>query len=390
MSHLWRFRVGGGRGACRGAVVVAMACALWVGPQLALSDTAGEGSFEERERARIRAHLEEVEAELRARDVSELTAAQRRARAHHVEVLRAYRERGVFPKNTDFPGQKRPYFRDQEGTLCAMAYLIEASGGAEFVDRIARTRNNAYVPELVDEPELVAWLEAAGMTVEEAARVQPGYCSGHDWDCACGAMAMPGIAKARVEAIRIDDEGERVEVTIERVVAEGEAMAWMEEGAVTEVRGGRFVGVDDQPVAPVSVGDLVIVGASYWTGERVLLYPLSEDCLVSCRPDDPDAPRADVATLSSALQKTVGIACDYTCSEALDEAEPVAEPGRCEPIAGADDELPPPSSNEGAAGCSAGAGAGPLGALLVALVGAAFLRRSRRRGPPARTRQGAA
>jgi hypothetical protein len=40
---------------------------------------------------------------------------------------------------------------------------------------VARTRNNAYVRELADEPGLMAWLDRNGLSVEEAARIQPGY-----------------------------------------------------------------------------------------------------------------------------------------------------------------------------------------------------------------------
>src|SRR6266508_2888718 len=80
------------------------------------------------ETARIRTHLATVEAELRSKDVSALTATQRAARARNLAVLHEYWVRGVFPVNTDFPGRRIPYFVDRYGTPCAMAYLIEQSG----------------------------------------------------------------------------------------------------------------------------------------------------------------------------------------------------------------------------------------------------------------------
>lgn len=125
--------------------------------------------------ARIRAHLAEVERELLARDVSHLSVAQREARAGHIANLREYREAGVFPHNHDFPGERVPYFVDEHGTLCAMAYLIFRSGRHDLVEKIAGTRNNARVRELADDPELIAWLEHAGLTAAEAARIQPQY-----------------------------------------------------------------------------------------------------------------------------------------------------------------------------------------------------------------------
>jgi hypothetical protein len=68
-----------------------------------------------------------------------------------------------------------PFFRDSRGVLCAMAYLIERSGRRDLVDRVALTRNNAFIPELADDPELRAWLDSAGLSVAEAARIQPEY-----------------------------------------------------------------------------------------------------------------------------------------------------------------------------------------------------------------------
>lgn len=128
-----------------------------------------------REAARIRSHLARVEAELRTKDVSALSPAQREARARNLDVLHEYWLRGVFPVNTDFPGQRVPYFVDRYGTRCAMAYLIEQSGHGGLVARIAATNNNAYIADLKDDAELVVWLHKNGLTAAEAARIQPTY-----------------------------------------------------------------------------------------------------------------------------------------------------------------------------------------------------------------------
>src|SRR6266705_6614732 len=81
----------------------------------------------------------------------------------------------LFPQNTDFPGQRVPYFIDRYGTRCAMAYLIEQSGEGDLVTRVAATHNNARIPELRTDPDLGAWLWRNGITLEEAARIQPAY-----------------------------------------------------------------------------------------------------------------------------------------------------------------------------------------------------------------------
>ncbi|HEX9610952.1 MAG TPA: hypothetical protein VF978_03620 [Gemmatimonadales bacterium] len=138
-----------------------------------------EGPAGDAERNRLRAHFAEVAAELVARDVSDLLPAQRAARARHIERLQAYARAGVFPHNTDFPGQRVPYFIDRVGTRCAMAYLIEQSGHGDYVHRVAVKTNNAFIANIARDPELAAplirWLDENGLTVEEAARIQPAY-----------------------------------------------------------------------------------------------------------------------------------------------------------------------------------------------------------------------
>jgi hypothetical protein len=124
--------------------------------------------------ARIQIHLAEVEAELRTVDTSELSADQRARREAVIDELARYRTRGAFPRNLDF-AERTPYFIDDRGVRCAMAHLIEMFGGAPLVERVARTANNAYVRELADDAELAAWLSAHGITLAEAARIQPTY-----------------------------------------------------------------------------------------------------------------------------------------------------------------------------------------------------------------------
>lgn len=127
------------------------------------------------ETLRLKRHFDAVLGELERADTAHLSAAQRGARADHIAELRRYRDRGVFPHNHDFPGQRVPHFVDAHGTRCALGHLIEESGDSATVERIATTRNNAYVAELADDPALVAWLDRAGLSAEEAARIQPAY-----------------------------------------------------------------------------------------------------------------------------------------------------------------------------------------------------------------------
>ena len=124
--------------------------------------------------ARLQKHFATVEAELRSRDLSGLTVAQRIARSRQLHVLHEYARAGVFPHNHDYD-HHIPYFKDEHGTLCAVGYLIAQSGREGLAERVARTANHAYLPDLARDPELRSWLDENGLTVEEAARIQPAY-----------------------------------------------------------------------------------------------------------------------------------------------------------------------------------------------------------------------
>jgi hypothetical protein len=127
------------------------------------------------EGVRLRAHFDSVDGELRGADVSRLSATQKATRVELISWLRDYRNASRFPENDRFANREVPFFRDSRGTLCAMAYLIDRSGRGDIVDRIASTRNNAFIHQLADDPALVAWLGESGLSVDEAARIQPTY-----------------------------------------------------------------------------------------------------------------------------------------------------------------------------------------------------------------------
>lgn len=126
--------------------------------------------------ARIRAHFDSVLVELAARDAAALSTAQRARRASLVATLAAYRDRGLFPRNYDFPGQAVPYFVDpRTGVLCAVAHLLESTGRRDVVDRVSRGENNVWVTQLATDTAFTGWLSANGLTLAEAARIQVPY-----------------------------------------------------------------------------------------------------------------------------------------------------------------------------------------------------------------------
>jgi len=133
-------------------------------------------SAELHEVGRVAAHIEGAELRASHAPPRGLDRARTLVRTLLLQELEDYRRAGVFPKNRDFPDRAMPYFVDAEGTRCAMAHLLELGGASALVAKIASERNNAFVRELADEPQLLAWLDAAGLTVDEAVRIQPSYC----------------------------------------------------------------------------------------------------------------------------------------------------------------------------------------------------------------------
>jgi hypothetical protein len=152
---------------------------------------------------RVADHIQRAEAMASQRDTSQLSQTQRLVRALLLQALADYRAGGRFPKNRDF-AMRTPYFIDADGTRCAMAHLMELGGERDLVAKIASERNNAYVRELADEPALLAWLEAAGLTVAEAAAIQPAYCE-LVTNCICGGdfshIDYPVPARGVIEGV---------------------------------------------------------------------------------------------------------------------------------------------------------------------------------------------
>lgn len=127
------------------------------------------------DRERIQKHLELIENELRTRDVSLLTYTQEANRLRHLDVLRDYRQTGVFPTN-HYHTKRQPYFRDNFGVLCAVGYLMWHDGQQEAVNKINRENNYGYIAELASQyPELGVWALENGFTLDELAWIQPMY-----------------------------------------------------------------------------------------------------------------------------------------------------------------------------------------------------------------------
>ena len=123
---------------------------------------------------RIRTHLAFVEQLLRERSVDHLSDEQRTARTRNLDRLHDYWTTGVFPRNTVVPGHRNPVFVDEAGRICAVGYLFEQDMGREAAERINARHRTATVFE-IDDPVLGKWLATSGLTLEEAAMIQPAY-----------------------------------------------------------------------------------------------------------------------------------------------------------------------------------------------------------------------
>lgn len=123
---------------------------------------------------RIATHLEYVERLLRSRDVRALPQALREERLRNLDRLHAYRTRRIFPRNHDYPGERRPCFIDRDGRICAVGYLVEQSAGRDIAERINSRFQYARISQM-QSAELQRWLARSGLTIQEAAMIQPEY-----------------------------------------------------------------------------------------------------------------------------------------------------------------------------------------------------------------------
>lgn len=133
----------------------------------------GSAAEEAEEVFRIQTHLAYVEAKLRSADISHLNEDQLRNRIFVIDLLHNYWQLGQFPSNNAYP-ERRPCFIDAEGNICAVGYLIAATGGRDLAESINDRFQYEYLVDM-DEPILAEWAENYGLSLEECAMIQPTY-----------------------------------------------------------------------------------------------------------------------------------------------------------------------------------------------------------------------
>ncbi len=125
---------------------------------------------------RIKTHLEYVENLLRQREVATLPTELQSKRKHLLDLLHTYWTAGVFPKNYDHAGQRKPCFIDKDGNICAVGYLIEQTAGRQAANEINSKHKYDELLAMNDKT-IDGWIEGSGLTKEECAMIQPAYAS---------------------------------------------------------------------------------------------------------------------------------------------------------------------------------------------------------------------
>lgn len=121
----------------------------------------------------IQAHLATVLPILEAASTKELSEKQIQSRKQMIQWLTEYREQGNFPQNYFHPGRV-PVFIDENGTHCAVGYLMQQSGEEEMAQRISKTHHYDWVKDIKDE-NLGTWQDASGLSLEELKLIQGAY-----------------------------------------------------------------------------------------------------------------------------------------------------------------------------------------------------------------------
>lgn len=123
---------------------------------------------------RIKTHLEFVEKLLRNKRISHLTAAQKKSRAHLLDLLHDYWNAGIFPANYDYEGQRISCFIDKESRICAVGFLIEQTAGREIAEKINDGFQYSNITDMND-PLVEDWIASSGLSLLECAMIQPEY-----------------------------------------------------------------------------------------------------------------------------------------------------------------------------------------------------------------------
>jgi hypothetical protein len=130
-------------------------------------------SASDSEGVRMTTHLQHVHDWLASRPPTRPELAPQRLAI--LQALERYIDKGTTPRNYDLPW-RTPVFIDEEGTICAVGYLIESTVGRELPEKIARSHRYDFIEDIAqDMPEVQQWIADSGLTLDEIQTIQPAY-----------------------------------------------------------------------------------------------------------------------------------------------------------------------------------------------------------------------
>ncbi len=134
-------------------------------------------TIQENESLRIQTHLEYVENHLCRTDVSHLPQKKLDQRSKMISLLNNYWNNGIFPRNYEYPNERKPVFLDKDYNVCAVGYLVQKTVGQKAVEEINSQYKHASIFEIHSEL-LNNWIDDSGLTKLECAMIQPTYGGG--------------------------------------------------------------------------------------------------------------------------------------------------------------------------------------------------------------------
>jgi hypothetical protein len=125
------------------------------------------------EGVRMTTHLQHVHDWLASRPATRPELAAKRAAI--LAALERYIAKGTTPRNLDLPW-RTPVFIDEEGTICAVGFLIESTAGRALPEQIAKVHRYDFIEDIAAAmPEVQQWIADSGLTLEEIQTIQPAY-----------------------------------------------------------------------------------------------------------------------------------------------------------------------------------------------------------------------
>lgn len=134
---------------------------------------SNENSSALSEKQRIVAHLTYVLQMLTEQSNRMSDGVVKMKRFALLNHLREYIRRAEFPINSKY-NHRQPCFIDENGTYCAVGYLIQQTAGSELAEKINALFQYDYLSDM-KLPDLDRWVAMSGFSLEELAMIQPTY-----------------------------------------------------------------------------------------------------------------------------------------------------------------------------------------------------------------------